>query len=123
MESHKAIATNFEKMVVAGQIDAAYEKYIAPDFIHHNPFFKGDRESLRIGMIDNAKQFAHKIYEIKQVFEDGDFVITHARLQLNTEMPEIVVVHIYKIENDKIVETWDLAQQKPDTAVNENGLF
>lgn len=45
-QSHKEAALSFLHMVVEGKIREAYEKYISPDFRHHNTYFKGDRESL-----------------------------------------------------------------------------
>src|SRR2546423_10159656 len=123
MQSHKEIAVIFEQLVVSGQIREAYEKYVSPDFRHHNPYFKGDRESLLLGMEKNAAQFADKAYEVKRVLEDGDLVATHSRLKPKPDMPEMAVVHIYRFEGDKIAEEWDLGQQIPDNSPNENGLF
>ena len=123
MQSHKEIAVIFEQLVVSGQIREAYEKYVSPDFRHHNPYFKGDRESLLLGMENNAAQFADKVYEVKRVLEDGDLVAIHSRLKPKPDMPEMAVVHIYRFEGDKIAEEWDLGQQIPDNSPNENGLF
>jgi predicted SnoaL-like aldol condensation-catalyzing enzyme len=123
MQTHKEIAVIFEQLVVSGQIREAYEKYVSPDFRHHNPYFKGDRESLLLGMEKNAAQFADKVYEVKRVLEDGDLVAIHSRLKPKPDMPEMAVVHIYRFEGDKIAEEWDLAQQIPDNSPNENGLF
>jgi predicted SnoaL-like aldol condensation-catalyzing enzyme len=96
---------------------------VSPDFLHHNPHFKGDRESLLLGMEQNAAQFADKAYKVQRVLEDGDLVAIHSRLKPKHDMPEMSVVHIYRFENDKIVEEWDLAQIAPENSPNENGLF
>ena len=121
--SHKEVAVTFEQLIVSGQIREAYEKYVSADFRHHNPYFKGDRESLLLGMEKNATQFADKVYEVKRVLEDGDLVAIHSRLKPKPDMPEIAVVHIYRFEDDKIAGEWDLGQQVPDNSPNENGLF
>jgi predicted SnoaL-like aldol condensation-catalyzing enzyme len=123
MQSKKELAIAFEKMVVAGQIREAYDKYVSPDFRHHNPYFKGDRESLIEGMEKNQAQFANKAYEVINAVEEGDFVVLHARLLLTPDMPEVSVVHIHRFEDSKIVEEWDLSQQMPDDTPNQNGLF
>jgi hypothetical protein len=39
----KESAVAFLRMVADGQIKEAYQKFISSDFIHHNPYFKGDR--------------------------------------------------------------------------------
>lgn len=34
------------KETAGGDVRAAYDKFIAPNFIHRNQYFKGDRKSL-----------------------------------------------------------------------------
>lgn len=123
MQSKKETILNFEKLLIAGQIQNAFDTYASHDFVHHNPYCKGDKNSLIKAMEENALQFPNKAYEIKNILEDGDFVTSHARLKLNPEMPEFSVVHIYRFEGTKIVEEWDVAQAAPKHTINERGLF
>jgi len=121
--SRKEIALKFDSLIASGQIRDAFEKYVSPTFRHHNPYFKGDRESLLLGLEKNAGQFAHKIYEVQRVLEDGDLVAVHSRLKPKPDWPAMAIVHIFRFDDDKIVEEWDLSQQIPGDAPNENGLF
>jgi predicted SnoaL-like aldol condensation-catalyzing enzyme len=123
MQSHKEIATAFQQLVVSGKICEAYEKFVSPDFRHHNPYFKGDRESLMHGMEENAAQFPNKIFEVKRVLQDGNLVVVHSRLKLAPDMPEIATVHIFRFEGDQIAEEWDVNQQASGESQNENGMF
>ncbi len=123
MQSRKEIAVTFERLIVAGQIREAYDAYVSLGFRHHNPYFKGDRESLLVGMESNAAQFADKDYAVQRVLGDGDLVAIHARLRLRSDMPDMSVVHIYRFEGDHIAEEWDLAQPAADDSANELGLF
>jgi hypothetical protein len=72
----KETAIAFLKMVADRNIRDAYEKFIAADFLHHNQYFKGDRQSLMLAMEQAALKNPDKILEVKQAFEDGDTVIT-----------------------------------------------
>jgi predicted SnoaL-like aldol condensation-catalyzing enzyme len=123
MSSNKNAALEFERLIVTGQIRDAYERYVSPTFRHHNPYFPGDRASLLQGMEENADAFPGKIYEVQRALEEGDLVVVHARLQLNSGMPPVSVVHLYRFEDGMIAEEWDLAQQAPPESPNENGLF
>ena len=123
MSPHTQIAIAFQKMVVAGQIQQSYEKYIAIDFRHHNPFFKGDRKSLMQGMEENHVQFPHKTFEVQRTIEEGDLVVIHSRLRLAPEIPSIATVHIFRFDGDMIAEEWDLGQQIPKDSPNEYGAF
>jgi predicted SnoaL-like aldol condensation-catalyzing enzyme len=119
----KEIATAFEQMIVTGHIRVAYENYVSSDFIHHNPYFKGNRESLLIGMEQNQEKFANKEYKVLRALEDEDLVVIHSRIKLSAEMPEMSVVHIYRFDDGKIVEEWDLSLIATADSPNENGIF
>ncbi len=123
MQSHKNIAREFFRMATSGQVREAYDKYVSNDFRHHNAYFKGDRESLLVGMEENEKRFPGKLLEIRHQLEDGDLVATHSRLRFSPDKPEMAVVHIVRIVNDKIVEMWDVGQEIPKDSPNQNGLF
>lgn len=119
----KEIAVSFLKLVVTGKIREAYDKYIISNFRHHNPYFRGDRESLLTGMEEAEEQFPDKVFEIQRALEDGDLVAVHSRLRLKPDMPEMATVHIVRFEGDRIVEMWDIGQEAPKESPNENGMF
>jgi predicted SnoaL-like aldol condensation-catalyzing enzyme len=107
--SHKEMAASFLKMAGGGDVKAAYEKFIAPDFIHHNQYFKGDRQSLMNAMEEAHKKSPNKSIDVKQVLEDGDFVITHSLVaRTDPAQSPIAVVHIFRFKHDRVVELWDL---------------
>ncbi|MGZ3694635.1 MAG: nuclear transport factor 2 family protein [Bdellovibrionota bacterium] len=120
----KDIAISFLKMAGSGEVKAAYEKFIAPDFIHHNQYFKGDRQSLLSAMEKAHKIDPNKAIEIKRVIEEGDTVVTHSRvIRDDPTALELAVVHIFKFKNDQVAELWDLGQLISKDSPNENGPF
>ena len=122
--SRKNSAVTFLKLASAGKVDDAYAKFIAPDFVHHNQYFKGDRESLRLAMADAHAKSPNKLIDVKQVFEDGDFVVTHSLVvRTNPSDPDVAVVHIFRFDGDKVVELWDLGQLLSKDSPNERGAF
>ncbi len=121
--SHKQSAISFLQLASSGNVRQAYETYVAPDFRHHNPYFRGDAESLAAGMEENAKKYPEKVLEVLHALEDGDLVALHSRIRLASDSPEIAVVHIFRFENDRIIELWDLGQPVPKDSPNENGMF
>jgi predicted SnoaL-like aldol condensation-catalyzing enzyme len=76
-----------------------------------------------IAMEENAKINPNKYFEIQRALEDGIFVAVHSRVQLAQGEMEIALIHIFKFEQDKIVELWDFGQPVPHDMLNENGMF
>ena len=78
MSHRKETATSFLKMAGMGKVQEAYDRYVAPSFVHHNQFFKGDRQSLLMAMQEASNTSPNKTIEIKHVYEDDNTVITHS---------------------------------------------
>jgi len=119
----KEIAQNFLKLTAKGDSRTAFQLYVADNFNHHNAFFKGDRNTLMTAMEENAVINPNKVFEIQRALEDGDLVAVHSRVQLAQGDIEISVIHIFKFDQDKIIELWDFGQVVPAGIVNENGMF
>ncbi len=117
------IALSFLRLAASGRVGEAYEKYVHPRFRHHNPYFKGDRESLLRAMEDSAVQFPRKRFEPLRGLQDGGLVAVHGRVRLAPDKPEIAVIHIFRFEGDLIVEEWEVSQEVPRESPNENGVF
>jgi predicted SnoaL-like aldol condensation-catalyzing enzyme len=124
MSKHNEIAKSFLKMAGMGKVQEAYDQYVAPSLIHHNQYFKGDCQSLLKAMQEASKTTPNKSIEIKHVYEDDNTVITHSLVtRQDPEAPDVAVVHIFRFEQDRIAELWDLGQPISKDSPNENGMF
>ena len=121
--SHKEAATSFMRLVVEGKVREAYQRHVSPTLRHHNPFFRGDADSLRIAMEENAADHPDKVFEIHHALEDGDLVAVHSRIRQSPDDRGAATVHIFRFQGDSIVEVWDVSQLVPETSANENGMF
>ena len=119
--TNKEIAKKFLQLAGTGKVKEAFDNFISNDFIHHNQYFKGDREALSKAMAEAHQTEPNKSIEIKYCYEDGSTVITHSHVK--KEKMEIAVVHIFRFHNAKVVELWDLGQIIEKASPNENGLF
>ncbi len=120
---HKDLAVLFLKTVVDRKIEEAYAQYAAPDMRHHNAYFPGDTESLQKGMIETHAQFPETTINIKHAIEEGDLVAVFSNVIMRPNGPSVAVVHMFRFENGKIVEMWDVGQLVPDDSPNQNGMF
>lgn len=121
--NNKEIAMAFLEMAASGNASEAYSKFVGAGFRHHNPFFEGTAQALQAGMQENARQNPNKIFEVKRAIAEGDLVVTHSHVRQKPEDLGAAVVHIFRFENSKIVELWDLGQPIPAESINKNGMF
>jgi predicted SnoaL-like aldol condensation-catalyzing enzyme len=119
----KEIAINFLKHTASGDVRGVYKKYVGKNFIHHNPYFRGDAESLMIAMEENAAQNPGKIIEIQRAIQEGNLVAVHSRVRMKPDDAGIALVHIFRFNDNLIEELWDIAQPTPDNSPNEHGMF
>ena len=123
MPTKKESAQHFLNLAAEGKSREAFKLYVGKDFKHHNVYFKGDANTLMIAIEEDAKMNPDKIFEIQRTLEDGDLVAVHSRFRQNPNATDYAVMHIFRFENDKIVELWDFAQAAPAEMINENGMF
>ena len=118
------IAVDFLRMCSRGDVREAYERYVSPDFVHHNAWFPGDRQSLLEAMEQGAAAEPNKSFEVKQVVDGGDKVAVLSHLERAGGDLEYAVVHIARFGDDgRIAELWDLAQEIPKDSPNTLGMF
>lgn len=121
--SHKDAAQRFLRLVTEGKIQEAYDTYAGPEFRHHNPWYPSDAASLCKGMQESHENFPEKIFTIRNVAAEGDLVMVHSSLRLQQSMPEMAVVHVFRFQDGRIAEMWDIGQQQPEEMANELGMF
>ena len=122
-DSNKNAAVSFLKMAASGKVQEAYSKFVGPNFRHHNPYFEGSAESLQAGMEENASQNPDKVLDVKRVIAEGELVAVHSHVQQKPGERGAAVIHIFRFENDHIVELWDLGQPVQDESPNQFGMF
>jgi predicted SnoaL-like aldol condensation-catalyzing enzyme len=121
--THKEKAVTFLQLIASGKVREAYQKYIGPDFRHHNPYFPGDADSLMLAMEEDAAQNPHKTLEVKQAIQEEDTVTVFSHVKQNADELGWAIVHIFRFQDDQIAEMWDIGQAVPVDSPNENGVF
>ncbi len=122
-QDHKTQAVDFLLLVVRGDIDEAYAKYIDMDGKHHNAYFPAKFPVLKKAMKEEYTQHPHKQLKVKHVVGDEILVAVHSNLVFTEGQPGMSVVHIFRFEGKKIVEMWDVGQEIPLDSPNQDGAF
>jgi predicted SnoaL-like aldol condensation-catalyzing enzyme len=89
----------------------------------HNPNIADGPEGLKAFPGVFKEKFPNLRGDIKQIFADGDFVIVHVHGVRVPGERGSAIVDIFKLEDGKIVEHWDVLQPIPETSANTNGMF
>jgi predicted SnoaL-like aldol condensation-catalyzing enzyme len=121
-ENKKTVAALYDAALNQKDFDAA-SKYLGPRYTQHNPT-AGDGPNGLKGFINFLKEkFPNSHSEIKRIFADGDYVIVHVHAVREPGTRGNAIVDIFKLENGKVVEHWDVVQPIPEKAANDNGMF
>lgn len=97
--------------------------YLGDKYIQHNPLAADGPEGLK-AFLDFAKENMSTFkVEIKQAFADGDYVILHVHAKRNAEDRGSAVMDIFRLEDGKVVEHWDVIQPVPESSANDNTMF
>ncbi|KGT78996.1 polyketide cyclase [Bradyrhizobium japonicum] len=117
-----AVLAFYEKGLNQKDADAALA-YVGNRYVQHNPNASDGPDGFRkfIGFLREKFPNAHS--EIKRSFVDGDFVILHVHSVREPGSRGRAIVDIFKLENGKIVEHWDVVQDIPENPANDNTMF
>ena len=118
----KNVVEFYEKALNQKDFEAA-SKYLGPRYTQHNPAAADGPEGLKAFIQFLREKFPNSHSEIKRVFADGDNVVVHVHAIREPGTRGRAIIDIFKLENGKIVEHWDVAQDIPEKAANPNGMF
>lgn len=98
-------------------------KYLGDRYVQHNPNAADGPEGFRGFVTFLRDKFPKSHSEIKASFVDGDYVILHVHAVREPGERGVAIVDIFKLENGKIVEHWDVSQPVPEKSANNNTMF
>jgi predicted SnoaL-like aldol condensation-catalyzing enzyme len=122
-DQHKASAVKFLQLASSGFVSEAYATLVAAEFKHHNPWYAAGAAALRAGMEENAKQNPEKKLEVLRALGEGELVAVHSRVRMKPGAPAYSVIHLFRFENGRIAELWDLGTGEEKDSPNADGLF
>jgi predicted SnoaL-like aldol condensation-catalyzing enzyme len=118
----KAVLEFYDKALNQKDFDAA-SRYFGPHYIQHNPGAPDGIDGFKAFIAMRKEKFPNARSEIKRAFADGDYVILHVHAVREPGERGSAIVDIFRLENGKIVEHWDVVQPIPEKTVNSNGMF
>lgn len=124
LEENKRIVREWHELAIdQRKPEEAVAKHIGPHYRQHNPGAADGPESFVETVKRLAQIFPDLRMEPKRIVAEGDYVVLHSHLILKPGDRGTAVVDIFRLENGKIVEHWDVVQEVPETSANNNTMF
>jgi predicted SnoaL-like aldol condensation-catalyzing enzyme len=124
LEHNKRIVREYYELAFnEGKPQEAVERYVGPRYVQHNPQAADGPEAF-VGFVTWYRgEFPELHVDIKRVIAEGDLVMTHALITTSGEDRGTAAADIFRVEDGKVVEHWDVLQPVPGEAANDNTMF
>lgn len=123
-EANKALAKALVEDVLMGKNPNKITDYISAETYHqHNPDIKDGLQGI-VEAVEylTSQNNMFQYTKIHKVLGEGNFVLTVSEGKWNNT--NNVFYDLFRIENDKVVEHWDVIQPIPTEGLaNQNGMF
>ena len=125
------VAAKNKEMVIAfynmifqeHKVREALGKYVGDRYIQHNPLAPNGTEALIAFFEPYFAKNPEARSEIKRAAAEGDLVFLHVHAKSSATDRGLAVMDIFRVENGKVVEHWDVVQPVPEKSANENTMF
>lgn len=120
MNNKELVLTAITAVFVKRDI-TAFDKYFSENYIQHNPQLPNGTEVLKQFVPTLGEDFN---YEPGIITENENIVMIHGRYE-NWGGKNMIAVDIFRVENGKIAEHWDVMQEEitADKTANGNAMF
>lgn len=123
-EANKAVVKNAYTALLSGKVNELPAYFDGDNYINHNPAASDGLSGLAKGMQERIKQgIITKYDKIHYVFGEGNFVLLVTEGSISGK--PISFYDLFRVENGKIAEHWDVVQEIPakEEWKNNNGKF
>lgn len=122
--ANKKLVVDFFKMVFHDKKPReAFAKYASKDYIQHNPLAADGPEPAIKFLTEWFEKNPNAIVEIKRVIAEGDVVAIHHHMRRSPEERGMAAVDMFRVENGKVIEHWDVVQPMPEKSLNPHPMF
>jgi predicted SnoaL-like aldol condensation-catalyzing enzyme len=123
-QENKQIVVEFYSMAFEKKlVKEAFETYVGDVYIQHNPRVPDGKEAAVKFLSERFRDNLQRVVEIKRVIGEGGLVAVHVHSRNSPEDRGVAIVDIFRVEQGKIIEHWDVLQPVPETAANQNTMF
>ena len=120
---NKALVLAFYKKLIGEKDYEGARRYMGAEYRQHAPYAADGHAGVAEWVRKFKEAFPQHHYEVKKVIAEGDLVVLHMHGMNGPNPLGESVIDIFRIENGKVVEHWDVIQPIPESADNANSMF
>src|SRR5215216_2923326 len=105
-EANKALVMELLNKAFNEKNPQAAAELLTDRYIQHSPTVPTGKEGFLQGVPGVHAMFPNLKIDIKHIWADGDYVITHSHYQFTPEGQGMAIVDMFRIENGKVDEHW-----------------
>jgi len=122
-ETNRKIVEDFADIFYREKnVRKAFLKYVSENYIQHNPNIPDGRDAA-IAALEPKFSSPGASFDIKRILVDSNPAAIHLHGRLTTDNPGGAVVDLFRLEDGKIAEHWDVLQPVPEKSVNPHPMF
>jgi predicted SnoaL-like aldol condensation-catalyzing enzyme len=120
---NRAVMRHFvETLYRDKQVALAYQTFVSEDFAEHSPGRPAGRAAA-IAALTPLFATPSASFTVEHLLVDGNLAAVHYRGRIDSQGPGAAVVEIFRLQDGKIVEHWDVYQPIPPISKNAHPMF
>jgi predicted SnoaL-like aldol condensation-catalyzing enzyme len=120
---NKQLVLAFYHKIIGEKDYEGARQYMGSEYRQHAPYATDGHTGIAEWVRKFRAAFPQHRYEVKKVIAEGDLVVLHLHGMNGPNPHGESVIDIFRIENGKVVEHWDVIQPIPESADNPNSMF
>jgi predicted SnoaL-like aldol condensation-catalyzing enzyme len=124
-KANEQIVRDFYQAAINDKDFDKASKFLGNRYVQHNPTAADGPEGLRGFLTFLREKFPQSKSEVKRAFAQDDYVILHVHSLREPNTRGRAIIDIFKLENGKVVEHWDVMQEEvpADKSANGHAMF
>ncbi|WP_288243857.1 ester cyclase [uncultured Chryseobacterium sp.] len=122
LDFNKKLVIDFYQKIFGDHDFTNIDRYMLSTYIQHNPHVADGAEAFEKAVRIWLKDAPKKKVDVQRIAAENDLVFLHTKNRLPDGKLQSVI-DIFRIENKKITEHWDVQEIVPDQSANSHPMF
>jgi len=102
---------------------SAAVEFIRDDYVQHSPYLADGREPFIDYFGTLFAEYPNSRMDVKRLVAEGDYVVVHSHFTRWPSDRGTAIVDIYRLEDGRLAEHWEVTEEVPERAANRNTVF